>query len=278
MLQPTGLSHAHFECRSLDETLPIFTDLLACRIVERKDGEATVRHPNTGWLLVIHEGGPHAPDKPRSNHYGFRVSDHNEIDAAWEYLKANRENFRLGHITEPDEAHFAYSVYFSEPGGNTLEIEYYNPKAALHGRSVAAAHWKTPLTPEQFLGRGYIPQAMTHGTLDCDNLEASRRFYREVLGLEIVGGGKTSTYISHPSAPWYIVVLPAAKRQHLRPVNRFTLTLASPQAVEDAYREFSNSGKRLGITELWDIEHQGQQVSFTFSDMDRNWWEATAGS
>ena len=64
-----------------------------------------------------------------------------------------------------------YSIYFREPGGNHLEIEYYNPGGALHGRSHTAGHWENPLTVDRFPGRGYLPQAFTHGTLQCDNVE-----------------------------------------------------------------------------------------------------------
>lgn len=276
MLKPVGLIHGHYECRSLEETLPIFTDLLALEIVERKDGEAVLKHPNTAWLLVVHEGGPNARNKPHNNHYGFRVAHHGEIEKAWEYLSAHKEKYRLKNLTTPHEAHFAYSIYFKEPGGNDLEIEYYNPKAVDHGRLIAAPPWQGLLPEERFPGRGYIPQAMSHGTLQCDDKAASDRFYEAVLGLKIVGGGRTSTYIRHPSTPWYIVVLPMRKREFLAPVNRFTLRLASPEAVEDAHREFAASGKNLGITELWELEQKGGQASFIFSDHDRNWWEAMA--
>ena len=71
MNSPVGLVNGHFECRSLDATLPIFTDLLALEIVERQSHVAVVKHPNTDWLLVVHEGGPDAPPKPHNNHYGF---------------------------------------------------------------------------------------------------------------------------------------------------------------------------------------------------------------
>lgn len=276
MLKPVGITHGHYECRSLDETLPIFTDLLALEVVQRKNGEVIVKHPNTDWLLVIHEGGPNARNKPHNNHYGFRVGRHQEIEAAYEYIKAHKEQYRIKSLTTPHEAHFAYSIYLKEPGGNDLEIEYYNPKAVEHGRVIAAPHWKTSLSEERFPGRGYVPQAMTHGTLQCDDKAASDRFYEEVLGLKIIGGGRTSTYIRHPANPWYIVVLPARKREFLQPVNRFTLRLASPEGVEEAHREFARSGKSLGITELWDLEQKDGEVSFIFSDLDRNWWEAVA--
>ena len=203
MLKTIGLIEGHYECRSLDETLPVFTDLLAMEIVERKAGQATIKHPNTDWRLIVHEGGPGAPEKTFDNHYGFRVATHAEVEAAWEYVEAHKDKYRLSKITKPQSAHFAYSIYFHEPGGNHLEIEYYNPGGALHGRSHTAGHWDSTLNSERFPGRGYVPQAFTHGTLQCDDVERSRRFYVEVLGLEIAAGFNTAQYIKHPAAPWY---------------------------------------------------------------------------
>ena len=52
-------------------------------VVERKAGEATLKHPNTDWRLIMHEGGPNAPEKAFDNHYGFRVGMHEEVEAAW---------------------------------------------------------------------------------------------------------------------------------------------------------------------------------------------------
>src|SRR3954464_13751528 len=72
MLRAVGLTHGHYECRSLDETLPVFTELLAMRVLERRNGTAVVRHPNTEWQLVVHEAGAGAPDKPHNNHYRVR--------------------------------------------------------------------------------------------------------------------------------------------------------------------------------------------------------------
>ncbi|MCZ6626132.1 MAG: VOC family protein [Deltaproteobacteria bacterium] len=278
MLKPLGLIHGHYECRSLEETLPIFTDLLALEVVNRKDGQAIVKHPNTDWLLIVHEGGPNSPKKPHNNHYGFRVANHEEIEAAWNYIGTHKEKYRIKTLTKPHEAHFAYSIYFKEPGGNDLEIEYYDPRAVAEGRSIAAPHWKAPLPEDRFPGRGYIPQAMSHGTLQCDDKAASERFYREVLGLQVVGGGRTSTYIKHPSTPWYIVVLPGRKRDYLSPVNRFTLKVASPEAVEEAHREFTTSGKTIGITEVEDLRINDGEANFIFSDLDRNWWEVSSSS
>jgi catechol 2,3-dioxygenase-like lactoylglutathione lyase family enzyme len=266
MLKPIGLTHGHYECRSLGETLPVLTELCAMEVLERREGEAVLRHPNTAWNLVVHEGGAEAPDKPHNNHYGFRVAAPGEIDAAWKHLEASKERYGLKRVSRPQTAHFARSVYFGEPGGNTIEIEYYDPQAAAEGRSIARPHWQKPLGENAFPGRGYVPQALTHGTLECDDKDASTAFYRDVLGLEIAGGGRISVYIKHAATPWYIVVLPMKRRHRLAPVNRFTLTLESPQAVEAAHRELASTP---GVTEI----HDPEEGSFLFSDLDANWWE-----
>ena len=138
MLKPIGLTEGHYECRSLDETLPIFTDLLAAEVVERGEKKAVVKHPNTAWRLVIHEGGPDSKNKPHTNHYGFRVANSKEIPKAHQYISDHKAQYKIKSVTTPHEAHFAYSIYFKEPGGNDLEIEYYNPAAIKHGRKIAA--------------------------------------------------------------------------------------------------------------------------------------------
>jgi catechol 2,3-dioxygenase-like lactoylglutathione lyase family enzyme len=276
ILHTTGLVAGHYECRSLSETLPVFTDLLAMEIVEQKADEATLKHPNTDWRLIVHEGGADAPEKGFDNHYGFRVARHEEIEAAWKYIETNKEKYHLSKITKPQSAHFAYSIYFCEPGGNHLEIEYYNPGGAQHGRAHTAGHWHKPLTDERLSERGYLPQAFTHGTLQCDDIERSRRFYTEVLGLEILAGFNNAQYIKHASAPWYIVVLKRSPRQYLAPVNRFTLEMGSAAEVEQAHCEFSANGEAVGITELGNLDAINRKVSFIFSDLDKNWWELTA--
>src|SRR5690348_13588342 len=112
MLKPLGLTHGHYECRSLGETLPVFTDLLAMQVVERTNGQAVLQHPNTAWRLVVHEAGAGAPDKPHNNHYGVRVARAEEVEAAHRYLTANKDRFSLRRISPPRSQHFARSVYF----------------------------------------------------------------------------------------------------------------------------------------------------------------------
>ncbi|TMA64063.1 MAG: VOC family protein, partial [Deltaproteobacteria bacterium] len=118
--------------------------------------------------------------------------------------------------------------------------------------------------------------AFTHGTLQCDNVERSRRFYVEVLGLEIAAGFNMAQYIKHPGSPWYIVVLQRNPRQYLAPVNRFALQMVSTTDVEQAHREFAAHGKEIGIADLGRLESADGRANFIFSDLDKNWWELTS--
>src|SRR5260221_10894070 len=119
MLKPIGLTHGHYECRALDETLPVFTDLLAMNVVERANGEAVVQHPNTGWRLVVHEAGRAAPDKPHNNHYGVRGGRVEEGDAAHHHPESKKGRHQPRPVSPPPPHHFPRSVYFRGPGGDT---------------------------------------------------------------------------------------------------------------------------------------------------------------
>ncbi|MGH7929592.1 MAG: VOC family protein [Candidatus Binatia bacterium] len=280
MIKPVGLTHGHYECRFLKDTIPILQGILAFEIVKEADGVAIMKHPNTGWLLVVHEGGPDAPDKPRLNHYGVRVATNKEVDNAREYLLAKQGEYGLVEVDKLQNRHLAHSVHFVEPGGNTWEIESYElaVKAGL-GANVSVP-WQTPLPTERFPGRGYIPQALTHGTITCLNLDNSRRFYREVLGLDVVSPSSSvkPSYIKHPATPWYVVSLERAPemRAPLTRLQRYTLAVASPAALAEAHRRLQERGLEVGVTELEEIKETGESASFLLSDPDRNWWEVSS--
>jgi hypothetical protein len=53
--------------------------------------------------------------------------------------------------------------------------------------------------------------------------------------------------------------------------------MASTADVEYAHREFSDQGQTLEITEVGKLESANGKMNFTFSDLDKNWWELTTG-
>lgn len=277
MLKPTGLINGHYECRSLTESLPILSEFLALEVVGDNNGDKIVRHPNTAWQLVVHANGADAPIKSMRNHYGVRVSTNAEVDKATEYLEQNKYRFGI-KIIKPRENHNAYSVHFYEPGGNYWEIESYE-HAVEHGMGETTnPHWTQPSSEAQFPGRGYIPQALTHGTLENDDLAASEQFYREALGLDVVKLWPSSCYIKHPDTPWYVVCIQAQNpnRPRLSLFQRFTIAVPSRDAVQDAYRTFSAKRNPWKLSALEEVHETLNATSFLFADLNGNWWEVTS--
>jgi catechol 2,3-dioxygenase-like lactoylglutathione lyase family enzyme len=263
IIQPTGLSYGHSECRYLDETITVLSHVLALELVDRHNGQATMKHPNTAWKLILHEGGPEVKDKPERNHYGVRV--------------AEKEKLGLKKVVKRKERNGSYSMFFVEPGGNYWEIESYENRHKAGLPEHVAYPWKTRLTEKDFPGRGYIPQAMTHGTIECVNLDASVKFYTEALGLDVITHVPTVRPhdIKHPSTPWYVVSLeiPEKNRKYLTALQRHTVTVESPSALADAQRELQARRGEFGLAAIEEIKETTDGQSFLLTDLDRNWWE-----
>lgn len=278
MIQPIALAEAHMECRRLEQTIPVLTDLLAMEVVAQGPGFATVKHPNTNWPLTVHEAGPDAPVKQMHNHFGVRVQRKAEVDAAYAYLTAHQDEYGLSDLRPPEFSHGSYSVYLIEPGTNGLEIECYEDvlrkeSGGTRLGGVRSHHWDTPLTEARFPGRGYVPQALTHGPLACSDARRSAEFYTQVLGLEAHRAYERISYVKHPDAKHYIVC--AQREQHNRysPNFRFTVAVRSDDDVLDAHHWLSAAGTSLGVTELGDVIERNGGASFVLSDPDGNWWE-----
>ena len=274
MLKPVGLTSGHYECRSFDETLPILEEFLALEVVGQRGPDKVVRHPNTGWELIVHANGADAPVKSMRNHDGVRVATNAEVDHATEYLESKKDHYGIKTI-KPRENHNAYSVHFYEPGGNYWEIESYE-HAVEHGMGKTTnPHWTKPLSSHNFQNKGYIPQALTHGTLENDDLAASERFYREALGLEVVKLWPSSCYVKHPGTPWYVVCIQAqnANRRMLSRYQRFTIALASKADVHAAHRQFVAHREVWQLRTLEDVVESDEGAGFQFADSNGNWWE-----
>jgi catechol 2,3-dioxygenase-like lactoylglutathione lyase family enzyme len=278
ILKPIGLVSHHYECRSFEESLPILNQFLALEIVAGKNDERILQHPNTDWQIIAHANGVEAPIKSMRNHYGVRVTNA-EVDRATDYLEGKKDEFGI-KIIKPRENHNAYSVHFYEPGGNYWEIESYE-RAVEHGMGKTTnPHWATPIPEERFPGRGYVPQALTHGTLENDDLETSEQFYREALGLEVVKLWPSSCYVKHLDTPWYIVCIRAQNpnRRRLSRYQRFTIAVASPDHVHKAHRSFASNRETWKLSQLEGMVESHGTASFLFADLNGNWWEISSAS
>jgi catechol-2,3-dioxygenase len=281
MITPIGLAATHMECRNLQESMAVMIELLAFVKVSERPGEATLKHPNTPWLLVLHDAGPEAPTKQMHNHWGVRVATTQEVDKAYDYLNAHKAQYKLGAIGKPLYNHGSYSLYFVEPGTNGWEIECYEtalrrPASAQIGGGTRAPHWSEPYPEERFPGRGYVPQGFTHGTLVAYDLKKNWDFYTQVLGLKVNQANDHVIYVKHRSTSNYVVCAERRNFKLFSPNFRNTLTVASKEEARAAYRSFSESAKELGISELCALDEKDSSVSFFFRDPGTNWWEITS--
>ncbi len=281
MLRPIGIAGAHMECRYLNDTLPVLTEILAFEKVSEGPSQVTLKHPNTDWLLTVHEAGKDAPAKQMHNHFGVRVATKGEVDAAHDYLTSHKKEYSLIQIGRPLSAHGSYSLYFLEPGTNGWEIECYEDvqdrqKVQTWFGGVWSYHWEKTLAPERFPGRGYVPQGFTHGTLAIGHLKTSRDFYSSVLGLEVYQANDHVVYVKHPGTRCYIVCAEREAWGRFSPNFRFTIHLESRDAVADAYRWLSMNAKSLGVTEIQGLQANGSGPWFFVRDPDGNCWELSS--
>jgi predicted lactoylglutathione lyase len=276
-IESLGIVKGHYECNYLHKTVPVLSELLALEVVETHAKQVTMKHPNTDWLLVVHESGPGVPDKPFRNHYGVRVKNNEQVDRAYQYLVAKKDQLGLKKVVMRNERAGSYSMFFVEPGGNYWEIESYENRHKAGLPYDIAYPWKTVLAEERLPGCGYVPQAMTHGTMECTDLQASKKFYQQGLGLDVITHVPTIEPhdVKHPTTPWYVVSLevPPKNKHYLTPLQRYTVAVESSAALTEAKREFTERRHEFGLTAIEAVQDSRSGQSFQILDLDRNWWE-----
>jgi catechol 2,3-dioxygenase-like lactoylglutathione lyase family enzyme len=193
-------------------------------------------------------------------------------------LTAHKAEYKLGQIGKPLYNHGSYSLYFIEPGTNGWEIECYatalrKESSARIGGGVRAPHWPAAMPEQRFPGRGYVPQGFTHGTLVARDLKVNWDFYTKILGLEVNQANDHVIYVKHPHTRTYVVCAERKDFKVFSPNFRNTLTVASKQAVQEAYGWFTEAGKDLGLGALFQLEQNGSSASFCFRDPGTNCWE-----
>jgi len=117
------------------------------------------------------------------------------------------------------------------------------------------------------------PYVMSHGTLEVRNLQKSRRFYEQFLGLECVRHVKPGMVV-RCGMKFHIVCIEVGNA--IRPSSFLThwgLDLESREAVDDAYTNAQKLKDEYGIRRITPCVLQHGVYSFYIEDLDHNWWE-----
>ena len=117
---------------------------------------------------------------------------------------------------------------------------------------------------------------LSHGTVEVRDLDATRRFYEEFLGLTVIKPLPMAIYAS-AGGMWQLVCVRSGMK--LKPhgtANRFCLHVADAAAVRAAHAAALRERDTYGITEVGDLSDDGGALGFMLQDLDLVWWEICA--
>jgi catechol 2,3-dioxygenase-like lactoylglutathione lyase family enzyme len=114
-----------------------------------------------------------------------------------------------------------------------------------------------------------------HGTLECVDIVKTRRFYEEVLGLDVLQTSPRSLMIRKDTVHVYAVV-ETGNDTEMPMINHNGLDVGSPAAVDEAYELLVGIKDEYGIKKIQKPRHAHGDHAFYFLDQDSNWWEIVA--
>lgn len=117
---------------------------------------------------------------------------------------------------------------------------------------------------------------MSHGTLEAKDLEKSRKFYEEFLGLEVIRTSPISMMIRLGGFNTYAVVQNPRKSDEMPFLNHNGLDVSSREEVDRSYQVCMEQKEKWGLTKVTKPADQHGTYCFYFVDMDGNYWEILA--
>jgi catechol 2,3-dioxygenase-like lactoylglutathione lyase family enzyme len=113
---------------------------------------------------------------------------------------------------------------------------------------------------------------ISHGTLGSRDLDATRRFYEEFLGLEVVRTSPVSLMIRLGGQHVYAVVF-TKKKERMPRIYHNGLDVATDAEVDEAWRRCNDEAGKWGLREITKPIARHGTYSFLFWDADDNAWE-----
>ena len=113
---------------------------------------------------------------------------------------------------------------------------------------------------------------LSHGTLESKDLEASRKFYEDFLGMQVVRTSPISLLI-RLGGDNTIAVVENKSKPEMPLLNHNGLDLESQEEVDAAYEVIAEHGESWGVHKLTKPALQHGTYAFFFWDADDNCWE-----
>jgi catechol 2,3-dioxygenase-like lactoylglutathione lyase family enzyme len=133
-----------------------------------------------------------------------------------------------------------------------------------------------PGITDKFTGEPVLKvQRLGHGTLEVVDIARSRRFYEEVLGLEVIQPSARSMMIRLNTNHAYAVV-ETGKESSMPMLAHNGLDVGSEEEVHAAHQRLLALKDDWGLKTITEPRHMHGDTSFYFTDPDGNWWEIVA--
>jgi catechol 2,3-dioxygenase-like lactoylglutathione lyase family enzyme len=117
------------------------------------------------------------------------------------------------------------------------------------------------------------PELLSHGTIECNDIPATRRFLTEFLGVDVVRPLPEAQYL-WKGGPWSVVcVCVEGEQKEQGPQTRFKLAVANAAEVDAAHAAAHAHKDAYGIRKIESIAQHGGVRSFQLQDMNKTWWE-----
>lgn len=113
---------------------------------------------------------------------------------------------------------------------------------------------------------------LSHGTLECRDIEFTRRFYEEFFGFETVRTSKISIWCRLGGQHVYVCVQTPDKAK-MDFYGHNGIDVASDAEVDEAYRLVLRDAEKWGLHDMTKPTVQHGSYSFYFWDRDDNCWE-----
>ena len=114
---------------------------------------------------------------------------------------------------------------------------------------------------------------LSHGTLEAYDLEKTRKFYTEFLGLEVVRTSPISLIIRLGGTNTIAVVQNPKRAGAMPLLNHNGLDVETREEVDAAYQTIDAEKDKWAIKKVTKPIDQHGTYSFYFLDQDDNWWE-----
>jgi catechol 2,3-dioxygenase-like lactoylglutathione lyase family enzyme len=125
MVRTYGLTHIAVAVRDLDRTESFYSAILGARVVYRDDGFLQMQTPGSRDVLVFEKNARKAGKAGGVLHFGFRLTEERDIDAARAAVKDAGGTITSTGEFVPGEPY----LFATDPDGYTIEIWYEIPTA-----------------------------------------------------------------------------------------------------------------------------------------------------